>query len=134
MITTALTSSCHLETFVPFYLRKKIPENAFLTLTVNYRKNCTEKQIMPFNTTLNGILNDMWCYLVIGSFDWKNCILQQIASLIRLWHHKFKNWYDLSNQAIFIYDQNNIFRHFWRTFSCQKMSQILQWAFTAMWQ
>ena len=59
LITTTLISSCHWKTLVPFCLRKKIPENAFLTLTVNYRKNCTEKQIMPFNTTLNGILNDM---------------------------------------------------------------------------
>ena len=38
VITTALTSSCHRKTLVPFCLRKKRPENAFLTLTVNYRK------------------------------------------------------------------------------------------------
>ena len=38
MITTALTSSCHQETLVPFCLRKKRPENALLTLTVNYHK------------------------------------------------------------------------------------------------
>ena len=36
MITTTLTFSYHRKTLVPFYLRKKIPENAFLTLTVNY--------------------------------------------------------------------------------------------------
>ena len=36
--TTALTSSCHWKTLVPFCLQKKIPENAFLTLTVNYHK------------------------------------------------------------------------------------------------
>ena len=36
MIKTTLTFSCHRKTLVPFYLRKKIPENAFLTLTVNY--------------------------------------------------------------------------------------------------
>ena len=59
MITPALASYCRRKSLEPFRLRKKIPENAFLTLTVNYRKNCTEKQIMPFNTTLNGILNDM---------------------------------------------------------------------------
>ena len=34
----ASTSSCHRKTFLPFCLRKKIPENAFLTLTVNYHK------------------------------------------------------------------------------------------------
>ena len=38
MITTALISSCHWKTLEPFYLRKKRPENALLTLTVNYRK------------------------------------------------------------------------------------------------
>ena len=34
-----LISSCHWKTFVPFFLRKKKPENAFLTLIENYRKN-----------------------------------------------------------------------------------------------
>ena len=34
-------------------------------------QNCTEKQIMPFKTTVKGLFNDIWCYLVIGGFDWK---------------------------------------------------------------
>ena len=38
LITTPLMSFCHCKTLVTFYLRKKRPENAFLTLTVNYRK------------------------------------------------------------------------------------------------
>ena len=38
LITTTLISSCHWKTLVPFCLRKKRPENAFLTLIVNYRK------------------------------------------------------------------------------------------------
>ena len=38
LITTTLISSCHWKTLVPFCLRKKIPENAFLTLIVNYHK------------------------------------------------------------------------------------------------
>ena len=38
MITATLISSCHWKTLVPFYLRKKRPENAFLTLIVNYHK------------------------------------------------------------------------------------------------
>ena len=38
MITTTLISSCHCKTLVPFCLRKERPENAFLTLIVNYRK------------------------------------------------------------------------------------------------
>ena len=38
MIKTALMSSCHWKTLVPFCLRKKRSENALLTLTVNYCK------------------------------------------------------------------------------------------------
>ena len=38
MIPTTLTSSCHRKTLVSFCLRKKISENAILTITVNYRK------------------------------------------------------------------------------------------------
>ena len=38
--TTLIISSCHCKakSVVPFWLRKKSPENAFLTLTVNYNK------------------------------------------------------------------------------------------------
>ena len=38
LITTTLISSFHWETLVPSCLRKKRPENAFLTLIVNYRE------------------------------------------------------------------------------------------------
>ena len=38
LITATLISSCHWKTHVPFCLRKERPENAFLTLIVNYRK------------------------------------------------------------------------------------------------
>ena len=34
----ALISSCNRRTLLPFCLRKKRPENAFLTLMVNYHK------------------------------------------------------------------------------------------------
>ena len=37
-ITTTLISSCHRKILVLFYFRKKRPENALLTVTVNYRK------------------------------------------------------------------------------------------------
>ena len=40
-------------------------------------QDCTEKQIMLFKTIW--LFNDMWCYLVIGSFDWKIGIFQQAA-------------------------------------------------------
>ena len=58
MITKALASSSHRKTLVPFCLQKKSPENAFLTLTVNYRK-IVQKKIMPFKTALNWLFNDM---------------------------------------------------------------------------
>ena len=38
LIVTKLISSCHWKILVPFCLRKKRPEKAFLTLIVNYRK------------------------------------------------------------------------------------------------
>ena len=38
LMTTTLIYSYHWKTLVPFCLRKKRPENAFLTLIVNYRK------------------------------------------------------------------------------------------------
>ena len=39
--------------------------------------NRTEKQIMPFKTTVNWLFNDIWCYLVTGCFDWKIDVFQQ---------------------------------------------------------
>ena len=53
MITTALTSSCHWKTVVPFCVRKKIPENAFSNTNLELSQNRTENQIMLFKTTLN---------------------------------------------------------------------------------
>ena len=40
-------------------------------------QNRTEKQTMPFKTTVNWLFNDIWCYLVIGYFDWKIGVSQQ---------------------------------------------------------
>ena len=34
-------------------------------------QDCTEKQIMPSKATINGLLKDTWCYLLIACFDWK---------------------------------------------------------------
>ena len=57
-------------------MRKKRPENAFLTLIVNYQ-NRIEKQIMLFKTTVNCLFNDIWYYLFIGCFDWKIEVFQR---------------------------------------------------------
>ena len=44
-ITTTLTSFCHWKTLVPFCLRKKKPEKAFLILILNYRKIVQKKKL-----------------------------------------------------------------------------------------
>ena len=58
LITTTLISSCHWKTLVPFCLRKKRPENAFLKLIGNYRK-IVQKKTVPFKTTINWLFNDI---------------------------------------------------------------------------
>ena len=40
-------------------------------------QNRTEKQIMPFKTTMNWLVNDIWCYLLIACFDWEVGVFQQ---------------------------------------------------------
>ena len=67
MIATALTSSCH---WKPLYLFACERKRIFNTKS-ELSQNRTEKQIMPFKTTENWLFNDKWCYLAIGSFDWK---------------------------------------------------------------
>ena len=57
-ITTTLISSCHWKTLVSFCLRKKRPENAFLTLIVNYRK-ILQKNKLCYLTTVNCLFNDI---------------------------------------------------------------------------
>ena len=59
VITRTLISSCDWKIHVPFWLRKKRPEKAFSTLTVNYRKIIQKKQIMPFESTVNWLFTDI---------------------------------------------------------------------------
>ena len=80
MIKTTLMSSCHWKTLVPFYMQKKRPENAFLTLTMDR----TEKQIMPSKTTVSWLFENIWCYLVIAFFDWKIGVFQQ--TVVRVYY------------------------------------------------
>ena len=56
MITITLISYWHLKILVPFCLRKKKPENAFLTLAVNYWKVLQENTV---KTTVNWLFNDI---------------------------------------------------------------------------
>ena len=69
MITTTLWFSCHWA-LVPFCLRKKRLEKAFLT-NRELSRNRTEKQIMPFKTTVNGLINNIWGFFSLWLF-WLN--------------------------------------------------------------
>ena len=59
MIATTLKSYCHYKPLAHFCLRKERPETTFLTLTVNYHKSRTEKQIMPSKATVKWLFNDL---------------------------------------------------------------------------
>ena len=47
-------------------------------------QNCTEKQIVPSKTTVNWLLNDIWCYWFIACFDWKIGIFRQ--AVVRVYY------------------------------------------------
>ena len=87
-------SFCQWKIFVPFCLPKKRPEKAFLTNS-ELSRNRTEKQIMPFKTTVRWLFNDIWCYLVIDSFDWETGVYHIFkmgscsSFIIRFWIYSF---------------------------------------------
>ena len=80
LIKTTLASSRHWKTLAYIFLlaKEKIWKCIFNTNS-ELLQNRTEKQIMPFNTTVNWLFNDIWLYLVISCFDWKIRIFQQTA-------------------------------------------------------
>ena len=45
--------------------------------------NCTEKQIMPFKTSVNWLFNDIWCYLAICYFVAKFSVLFLILQVYK---------------------------------------------------
>ena len=47
-------------------------------------KNRTEKQIIPFKTTLNWLFNSIRCYLLIGYFDSKIAVFQE--TVVRVYY------------------------------------------------
>ena len=77
LITTTSISSCHWKTLAPFCLRKKRPEKRIFNINSELSQNHTEKQIMPFKTTLNLLFK--WYIMLFSycSFDWKIGIFQQ---------------------------------------------------------
>ena len=58
MIKATLMSSCHWKTLIPFYLWKKRPENALITLTMNYRK-FVQKNKLRLQNNIELAFNDM---------------------------------------------------------------------------
>ena len=51
-----------------FLLAKEKTGTCIFNINSELPQNRTEKQIMPFKTTLNWLFSDI-CYLVISSFD-----------------------------------------------------------------
>ena len=60
-----------LEKLCTFLLAKQNTWKCIFNTNSELSQNRTEKQIMPFKTTLNRLFNDLWCYLITGSFNWK---------------------------------------------------------------
>ena len=84
LITTTLIPPCHwtctLELYkilVPFCLRKKRPENIFLTLILNFCKTVQKKPFLLSKTRINWLFNDIRCYLFIACVNWKIGVFQQ---------------------------------------------------------
>ena len=57
-----------LENPCTFLLAKEKTWKRTFNINSELSQNHTEKQIMPFKTTLNWLFNGIWCYLVTGSF------------------------------------------------------------------
>ena len=53
MMTTTVLSSCHWKTVATLCLRKKRPEKALLTLTVNYRRIVKTNYAIQNNSKLS---------------------------------------------------------------------------------
>ena len=77
-------------------------------------QNGTGKQTMLFKTTANCLLNDIWCYVVIGCFDWKIGVFQQtvVRSLL---YPSARFFIKFVNNCLF----NNSYNHLWLSKSNQ---------------
>ena len=69
LITTTLISSCHWKIILYLFACERKYLRRIFNTNSELLQNCTEKQIMPFKTTVNCQFNDMGCSLVIGCFD-----------------------------------------------------------------
>ena len=66
-----------LENPCTFLLAKEKTWKRIVNSNSELSQNRTEKQIMPFKRTVNWLFSDIWCYLVMGCFDWKIGFYQQ---------------------------------------------------------
>ena len=110
MRATTLISSCHWKTLKKIFLlvKEKIWKRVFNTNS-ELSQNGTEKQIMPFKTTVNWLFNDIWCYLVIACFDWKIVVFQK--TVVRVYYilkldcsiHSLSNFFYHDKNGLYIY-------------------------------
>ena len=68
-----------LRTFLP--AKEKTWKSIFNTNS-ELSQNRTEKQIVPFKTTVNWLFNDVWRCLIISCFDWKIGVFQQAVARV----------------------------------------------------
>ena len=73
-----------MENSCTFLLVKKNTWESIFNTNSELLQHCTEKQVMPFKTTVNWLFNEVWHHLVIGCFDWKFGIFQQ--TVVRVYH------------------------------------------------
>ena len=65
--------------------------------------NHTEKQIMPFKTTVNWLFNDLWYYLVITAYCTPNTSLYKLAKfLLRILSALAINQYTVKDSFAFV--------------------------------
>ena len=83
-------------------------------------QNRTEKQIMPFKTTMNWLVNDIWCYLLIACFDWEVGVFQ----------HAFVRFYYINTYWTLLDEpqKKKIFPVPYRV-SFSKVSRLVLWQF-----
>ena len=66
-------TSCHKKTLVPFRLRKKIPDDAFLTLTVNHHKIVQKNKLCHPKPQSIGyfVIYDLFIHCLFWMKNWR---------------------------------------------------------------
>ena len=66
-----------LENHCTFLLDKEKTWKRIFNTNSELSENHAEKQIMPSKIAINWLFTNIWCYLLIASFDWKIVVFQQ---------------------------------------------------------